>query len=225
MENSKRYAFLLFALKTSMEGRFRQPVRFGRNLDRYADSQMLKHSVCAKRDYVQHAINKNRIDVDDVIENGAGRMTTSEVKLVGSPSSSAASCADAALILENVSKQALQQLFEQVGDIHSVRLIENNWRLKMTRTYATTRPNAIYLHGSRHTFFHLDFTVLEEYYHVLKQWNTGSMTRTSWLLENMRKGYAHNRFEVEAKRFAAHNTARFRVLKSQLFKQYGTDSF
>ena len=208
-----------------MEGRFRQPVRFGRNLDCYADSQVLKHSVCAKPDYVKHAINKDRIDADDVIENGAERMTSGEVKLLGPPSSSAASCVDAALILENVSKQALQRLFEQVGDIHSVRLIENNWRLKITRTYATTRPNAIYLHGSRHTFFRLDFTVLEEYYHVLKQWNTGSMTRTSWLLENIRNGYAHNRFEVEAKKFAAHHTARFRVLKSQLFKQYGTDSF
>lgn len=122
------------------------------------------------------------------------------------------------MIIEFVSKQALQDIFGDAGHIHAVRLIENNWRLKITRTYATTRSNAIYLHGSRDDFFRLDFTVLEEYYHVLNQWNTGTMTRTSWLVENMLNGYAHNRFEVEAKKFAEHNTARFRALKNQLLK-------
>ena len=41
---------------------------------------------------------------------------------------------------------------------------------------ATTRRNAIYLRGSLEEFLRDPELVLHEYYHVLKQWNRGSMT-------------------------------------------------
>jgi hypothetical protein len=43
--------------------------------------------------------------------------------------------------------------------------------------------------------------VLEEYYHVLKQWNTGRVTGVAWVAEFLKKGYDDNRFVIEAKAF------------------------
>ncbi len=99
--------------------------------------------------------------------------------------------------------------------IDSVEIIKNNWRLKITGTYATTRVNTIYLRGSAEEFFTYDFTVLEEYYHVVKQWNTGAMTRSSYMAEYLKNGYDNNRFEIEAKTFAGDNLQRYRSLINQ----------
>ena len=44
--------------------------------------------------------------------------------------------------------------------------------------------------------------VLHEYFHVIRQWNAGALTIARYLAESLRRGYRHNRFEVEARAFA-----------------------
>jgi hypothetical protein len=53
--------------------------------------------------------------------------------------------------------------------------------------------------------------MLHEYYHVLKQWETGALTIPRYLVETAVRGYWKNRFEVEARGFADAN--RDRLLK------------
>ena len=73
--------------------------------------------------------------------------------------------------------------------------------------------NTIYLDGGRREFFQYDLTVLEEYFHVLKQWNTRQMTRTSYMAEHIRNGYDGNRFEIQAKGYASQNLQLYTQLK------------
>jgi hypothetical protein len=54
--------------------------------------------------------------------------------------------------------------------------------------------------------------VLHEYYHVLRQWNPGILSRFRYLRECGRKGYFNNRYEVEARAFARENLQRFKAL-------------
>lgn len=78
--------------------------------------------------------------------------------------------------------------------------------------YATTRKNTIYVDDTCSGFFGNPFTVLEEYYHVTKQWNTGRLTRYRYLRDNVRDGgYDNNRWEVEAKNFAGNNLGGFKA--------------
>jgi hypothetical protein len=44
-------------------------------------------------------------------------------------------------------------------------------------------------------------TLLEEYYHVLEQWNTGRISHLGYLWKS-RHGYDNNPIEIEAKQFA-----------------------
>jgi hypothetical protein len=68
---------------------------------------------------------------------------------------------------------------------------------------ATTRPNRILL-SIRGTEFVADpELLLHEYFHVLGQWRTGRLTRWRYLAESVRRGYWRNRFEQEAREFAA----------------------
>lgn len=57
----------------------------------------------------------------------------------------------------------------------------------------------------------LDWVCLHEYYHVLEQWNTGEMTRRSYLAEVARSGsWAEgNKYEEAADAFADSNFAAF----------------
>jgi hypothetical protein len=68
--------------------------------------------------------------------------------------------------------------------------------------FATTRLKRIYLRGSADEFFSNPWLMLHEYCHVLRQWQTGSLTVPRYLLELVRRGYWNNRFEVEAREFA-----------------------
>jgi len=43
--------------------------------------------------------------------------------------------------------------------------------------------------------------VLEEYYHVLEQWNKGRLSRLKWLWAE-RHGYDKNKYEIEAQTWA-----------------------
>ena len=77
---------------------------------------------------------------------------------------------------------------------------------------ATTRRRRIYLVGSAQKFFADPALMLHEYCHVLRQWEPGHLTLPRYLLEWFRKGYWDNRFEIEAREFAADNLYRFRAL-------------
>jgi RHS repeat-associated protein len=49
-------------------------------------------------------------------------------------------------------------------------------------TYATTRKRSIYLDGSGAQFEQKHATLLHEFFHVIRQWDTGRMTRREYLL-------------------------------------------
>jgi hypothetical protein len=110
--------------------------------------------------------------------------------------------------------QALQDLFGQsVGHIKVVQFsiyVRFHWR-----AIATTRPNHIYLRGSGKEFFADGPLVLHEYFHVIRQWATGDLTITRYLLECFRRGYWDNRYEIEAREFASAEIFRYRALLSQ----------
>lgn len=106
---------------------------------------------------------------------------------------------------------ALESVFG-VG-IGDVRVIENSLfaRLHMRAT-ATTRRRRIYLRGSAASFFNDPALMLHEYCHVLKQWEPGLLTSARYVGEWLRRGYWDNRFEIEAREFAADHLYRFRAL-------------
>ena len=80
---------------------------------------------------------------------------------------------------------------------------------------ATTRQNAIYLRGSGAQFAADAALMLHEYFHVLRQWNAGALTVAGYVGECIRRGYARNRFEVEARAFAAAHATRLTELLRQ----------
>ena len=80
------------------------------------------------------------------------------------------------------------------------------------RIQATTRRRRIYLVGPAQSFFADPALMLHEYCHVLKQWEPGHLTTVRYLVECVRRGYWDNRFEIEAREFAADNLYRFRAL-------------
>ena len=65
------------------------------------------------------------------------------------------------------------------------------------------------IYGSCEEFFADDEAsqkiVLEEYCHVIEQWNKKRMGRRSYLWELMRHGYNNSKYEKEAKNWATKN--------------------
>lgn len=97
--------------------------------------------------------------------------------------------------------------------IGHVRVIEHSWYVRAHGpAVATTRPARIYLRGSAAEFFANPWLMLHEYCHVLRQWQTGSLTAPRYLLECLRHGYWNNRFEVEAREFADAHLRHLRAL-------------
>lgn len=99
----------------------------------------------------------------------------------------------------------LAQLFEVPREtIARIHVIEHSRfaRLHGRHVAATTRRNAIYLSGSGAAFVGDVEFVLHEYFHVVRQWNSGTLTVWRYLRESVRRGYAANRYEVEARAFA-----------------------
>jgi len=91
-------------------------------------------------------------------------------------------------------------LGEEVDD---VEVVERSWYARLhIGARATTRHNRILLRGTAAEFFAEPELVLHEYYHVLRQWNRGRMSVASYLAEWLRRGYFHNRYEHQARRFA-----------------------
>jgi hypothetical protein len=106
---------------------------------------------------------------------------------------------------------ALESVFG-VG-IAEVRVIENSLFARLHfRATATTRRRRIYLRGSAAGFFNDPALMLHEYCHVLKQWEPGLLTTARYVGEWLRRGYWDNRFEIEAREFAADHLYRFRAL-------------
>ena len=98
-------------------------------------------------------------------------------------------------------KTCLESIFDE--SVQTVRLIHKP--KKNPKWAAVTRRNKIEIQIPCSDFW-LDYElVLEEYYHVLRQWNTGRMNRRNYFWEWLRRGYTGNRFELEAKDFARRN--------------------
>jgi hypothetical protein len=68
---------------------------------------------------------------------------------------------------------------------------------------ATTRPNRILLTISGAQFVSNPELLLHEYFHVMRQWRTGRLTRWRYVVESVRCGYWDNQYEREARSFAA----------------------
>ncbi|HEY1492564.1 MAG TPA: DUF4157 domain-containing protein [Steroidobacteraceae bacterium] len=97
--------------------------------------------------------------------------------------------------------------------VDHVRVIEHSLLVRLHgRAVATTRRNRIYLRGSAQEFFGNASLLLHEYCHVVMQWQPGRLTVRGYLLECLRHGYWNNRFEIEARRFAARHVATLHAL-------------
>jgi hypothetical protein len=114
-----------------------------------------------------------------------------------------------AAVPEGVSGALERLLGEPIGH---VKVIEQSWFARLHGACATTRLERIYLAGSAADFFSNPWLMLHEYCHVLRQWQTGSLTVPRYLLECLRRGYWHNRFEVEARAFADERAAQLHAL-------------
>ena len=103
---------------------------------------------------------------------------------------------------------ALERVFE--APVDAVIVIENSLYARAhLGMVATTRPNRILLANGGAEFAANPELVLHEYFHVIRQWRSGSLTRWGYLTESARRGYRANRFEQEAREFAAAVRERF----------------
>ena len=96
------------------------------------------------------------------------------------------------------------------ASVDDVEIHEQSWFARLHgRATATTRRNRIYLRGSAEDFFADPALMLHEYFHVLRQWNRGRLSVWRYLAEWRRHGYWHNRYERQARRFAARRLSAF----------------
>jgi Domain of unknown function (DUF4157) len=108
-------------------------------------------------------------------------------------------------------RAALQEIFGERVD--HVRVIEHSLYARLHfGARATTRRNRILLRDSAAAFWRDPDLVLHEYFHVLRQWQPRRLTIWRYLVESLRRGYWFNRFEIEAREFAALQTPRLQQL-------------
>ena len=118
--------------------------------------------------------------------------------------------ARAAAVPESV-RCALERILG--APVGHVRVIEHSLLARLHgRAVATTRRNRIYLRGSAQEFFGNAALLLHEYCHVILQWQAGRLTVAGYLRECLRHGYWNNRFEIEARAFAARHVATLHAL-------------
>lgn len=113
---------------------------------------------------------------------------------------------------------ALRRTLEEVfgAGVSQVRIIEHSWFARLHgRMIATTRRRRIYLRGSAESFFENPEIVLHEFFHVMRQWETRELSVMRYVIEWLRRGYWDNRYEIEAREFAADQLHRFRALLSR----------
>ena len=108
-------------------------------------------------------------------------------------------------------REALEALF---GDrVDDVDVVEHSWYVRLHGgARATTRRNRILLRGSADDFFTDPALLLHEYFHVLRQWNRGRLSRWEYVVELLRHGYWQNRYERQARRFVQLRLGAFRAL-------------
>jgi|SRR5215469_740767 len=104
---------------------------------------------------------------------------------------------------------ALEELLGSA--VHRVRVFEYSWFAWLHGATATTRRGRIYLRGSAADFWSNPTLLLHEYWHVIGQWERRTLTVPRYLGECLRRGYWNNRFEVEARAFAAAHGGRLRA--------------
>jgi len=105
-------------------------------------------------------------------------------------------------VLPRAVTAALERVFEEPAD--GVIVIERSRYAKLHGGMsATTRPNRILLAMSGAEFVARPELLLHEYYHVLCQWRCGYLTRWRYVAECVRCGYWQNKYEIEAREFAA----------------------
>jgi len=99
-------------------------------------------------------------------------------------------------------KAALEQVFAEPVD--GIVVIEKSLYARAhLGMRATTRPNRVLLACSGAQFVADPELLLHEYFHVVRQWRTGHLTRWRYLIESVRRGYWANRYEREARDFTA----------------------
>jgi hypothetical protein len=103
---------------------------------------------------------------------------------------------------------ALERIFgEPVGGV--VVIEHSRYARAHLGMCATTRPNRIFLAIGGQEFVGNANLVLHEYFHVVRQWRTGRLTRWRYLVESIRCGYRDNPFEREARTFATETMDRY----------------
>lgn len=106
---------------------------------------------------------------------------------------------------------ALETIFDE--PVTHVRVIEHSLYARLhLGARATTRRGRIYLADSAASFWRDPELLLHEYFHVVRQWQTGRLTVLRYLIESARRGYWLNAYEIEARAFAAANVLRLRGL-------------
>lgn len=111
-------------------------------------------------------------------------------------------------LLPAAQRTALERLLG--ASVDDVEVVERSWYARMhLGARATTRPNRILLTGLARDFTADPALMLHEYYHVLRQWNRGSLTAWRYVAEWLRRGYWQNRYERHARRFARTRLAAF----------------
>ena len=109
---------------------------------------------------------------------------------------------------------ALERVFAE--PVEGVIVIEHSRYAKLhPGMCATTRPNRILLAISGREFVSNAELLLHEYFHVLRQWRPGLLTRSRYLWESTRHGYWANRFEREARHFASSAALDYRRFLSE----------
>jgi Domain of unknown function (DUF4157) len=104
----------------------------------------------------------------------------------------------------------LVELFgEAVDDVHIVEHSLLN-RLHFSPR-AVTRRNTIHLRGDLQAFWADPELVVHEYFHVLRQWADGYLNVPRYIRESCLRGYWNNRYEIEARAFAARFRHRYAV--------------
>jgi hypothetical protein len=109
---------------------------------------------------------------------------------------------------------ALRQIFGEPVD--HVRVVERSTYARLhLGARATTRRGLILLRDSAESFWCDPDLVLHEYFHVLKQWQPRRLTVWRYLVESLWRGYWNNRYEIEARAFAARHRDALRMLLHQ----------
>jgi hypothetical protein len=99
-------------------------------------------------------------------------------------------------------RAALEQVLAEPVD--AVVVIENSLYARAhLGMRATTRPNRILLACGGAQFVAAPELLLHEYFHVVRQWRGGYLTRWRYLEESALHGYWANRYEREARDFTA----------------------